>query len=58
MADLAAAALKVIHGELGIDEDWTIWRDRAFSWVGFRLRQEFLVSPPCTPCSAADCFAH
>jgi hypothetical protein len=46
MQDVAAATLKTIHQDLKIDEEWTVWGDRAFNWVGYRLQQGFFVSPP------------
>jgi hypothetical protein len=46
MPDVAATTLKTIHQHLRIDEEWTVWGDRGFSWMGFRLQQRFFVSLP------------
>jgi hypothetical protein len=45
MQDIANVVLDSIHRELRIDEEWTVRGDRSFSWVGYRLRQDFVVGP-------------
>lgn len=42
--DVATEALQTIHEHLRIDEQWTVRGERRFSWLGFRLPQEFLAS--------------
>lgn len=46
MSDIAEVALDTIHRQLRIDDEWTVWRDRGFSWSALRLRQDFDVSSP------------
>jgi hypothetical protein len=45
MANVVEDALHFIYAELRIDEEWTAWRDSGFSWLGYRLRQDFEVGP-------------
>jgi hypothetical protein len=46
MTSTATAALETIRRQLHIDDEWTIWGERGFGWIGHRLRQEFSVSAP------------
>jgi hypothetical protein len=45
MANVVEGALHSIHAELRIDQEWTAWWDGGFSWLGYRLRQDFEVGP-------------
>jgi hypothetical protein len=46
MTPTATIALETIRRQLQIDDEWTIWGDRTFGWIGHRLRQNFTVSAP------------
>lgn len=37
MTDIGIEALRTIHKMLLIDEPWTVWHERQFSWIGHRL---------------------
>jgi hypothetical protein len=46
MTSTATAALETIRRQLHIDDEWTIWGERGFGWIGHRLLQKFFVSTP------------
>ncbi len=43
--DLGLRAVREIYRRAMIDEEWSIWEDRGFSWWGYRLRQRVWAEP-------------
>lgn len=46
MTDLGIELLDQLYDQLMIDEQWSVRRERGFTWWGYRLAQHFEVGPP------------
>ncbi len=46
MTDIGIETLRSIHKMLLIDEPWTVWGERRFSWIGHRLAADVEASEP------------
>ena len=43
--DLGLRAVREVYRRAMIDEEWSVWEDRGFSWWGYRLRQRVWAEP-------------
>jgi hypothetical protein len=44
--DIGLRALLDLYDQLQIDEDWTAWRTRGFTWWPYQPRQMVVASEP------------
>lgn len=49
MTDIGLQMLDSLVDQMMIDEEWSVRRERGFTWWSYRLAQHVEVSPPGTP---------